>query len=99
MRVSTKIIVGAAIVAASVAAATFGASAPAAASEQTVRMKAQEAAAEMSARKRSARKKRPATGLRVSKLSRRAGDPPNPYRTYYRPVPHFFPFAQDRGYF
>ena len=99
MRLTTKIIVGAAIVAASVAAATFGASAPAAASEQTARASAPEAFADVSARKRSATKKQRATSLRVSRLSRGAAEPPNPNRTYYRPVPHFFPFAQDRGYF
>lgn len=96
MRLSIKIIVGAAIVAASVAAATFGASAPAAAAGQGVGVQGTQAAADMSARKRTARKR---TGVRVSKLSRRAADPPNPNRPYYRPVPHFFPFAQDRGYF
>jgi hypothetical protein len=52
----------------------------------------------MSARKKSVKKQR-GTSLRVSKLSRRAAEPPNPDRPYYRPVPHFFPFAQDRGYF
>jgi hypothetical protein len=98
MRLSIKIIVGAAIVAASVAAATFGASAPAAAAEQNLRAQGPEAVAEMSARKKSV-KKQQGTSLRVSKLSRRAAEPPNPDRPYYRPVPHFFPFAQDRGYF
>ncbi len=98
MRLSIKIIVGAAIVAASVAAATFGASAPAAAAEQNLRAPRTEAVADMSARKKSV-KKQQATSLRVSKLSRRAAEPPNPDRPYYRPVPHFFPFAQDRGYF
>jgi hypothetical protein len=95
MRLSIKIIVGAAIVAASVAAATLSASAPAAASES---VRTPEAAADLSARKKSA-KPRNGTALRVSKLSRRAADPPNPDRPYYRPVPHFYPFAQDRGYF
>ena len=52
----------------------------------------------MSARKKSAKPQR-ATSLRVSKLSRRATEPPNPNRPYYHPVPHFYPFAQDRGYF
>jgi ribulose kinase len=98
MRLSIKIIVGAAIVAASVAAATFGASAPAAAAEQGVRASRTEAVMDMSARKKSV-KKQQGTSLRVSKLSRRAAEPPNPDRPYYRPVPHFFPFAQDRGYF
>ncbi len=98
MRLSIKIIVGAAIVAASVAAATFGASAPAAAAEQNLRAQRTEAVADMSARKKSV-KKQQTTSLRVSKLSRRAAEPPNPDRPYYRPVPHFFPFAQDRGYF
>jgi hypothetical protein len=96
MRLSIKIIVGTAIVAASVAAATFSASAPAAASE-SVRT-TPEATADLSARKKSA-KPRNATALRVSKLSRRAADPPNPDRPYYHPVPHFYPFAQTRGYF
>ena len=99
MRLSIKIIVGAAIVAASVAAATFGASAPAAArSECCVREAATDDSADLSARKKSAKHQR-RTALRVSKLSRRAAEPPNPNRPYYRPVPHFFPFAQDRGYF
>jgi len=40
-----------------------------------------------------------ATGLRVHRLSRRAAEPPNADRPYYRPVPSFYPFAQDRGYF
>jgi hypothetical protein len=98
MRLSVKIIVGAAIVAASVAAATFGASAPAAAAEQNLQVQRTEAVTDMSARKKSVKKQR-TTSLRVSKLSRRAAEPPNPDRPYYRPVPHFFPFAQDRGYF
>jgi Ni/Co efflux regulator RcnB len=96
MRLSTKIIVGAAVVAASVAAATFSASAPARASE-SVQTKA-DAVADVSARKKAAKHPR-GTSLRVSKLSRRAADPPNPNRPYYHPVPHFYPFAQDRGYF
>ncbi len=98
MRLSIKIIVGAAIVAASVAAATFGASAPAAAAGQNLQAPGTEAVVDMSARKKSVKKQR-GTSLRVSKLSRRAAEPPNPDRPYYRPVPHFFPFAQDRGYF
>ena len=98
MKLSIKIIVGAAIVAASVAAATFGASAPAAAAEQNFRTQGTEAVADVSARKRSAKRHR-TTSLRVSKLSRRATEPPNPDRTYYRPVPSFYPFAQGRGYF
>jgi hypothetical protein len=93
MRLSIKIIVSAAIVAASVAAATFGASAPAAAAEVLQTMGA-EAAADMSARK-----KRRATSLRVTKLSRHATEPPNANRPYYHPVPFFYPFAQQRGYF
>ena len=97
MKLSIKIIVGAAIVAASVAAATFGASAPAAAAEGILQAQEAQAPADMSARKRSA--KRNGTSLRVAKLSRRAAEPPNPNRPYYRPVPPFFPFAQDRGYF
>jgi hypothetical protein len=97
MRLSIKIIVGAAVVAASVAAATFGASAPAAAAERTFQAQGAQAPADMSARKRSA--KRNGTHIRVSRLSRQAGEPPNPNRPYYRPVPPFFPFAQDRGYF
>ena len=92
MRLSIKIIVGAAIVAASVAAATFGASAPAGASE--LLQASSQAAGDFSARK-----KQRATSLRVTKLSRRATEPPNPNRPYYRPVPTFYPFAQDRGYF
>jgi hypothetical protein len=93
MRLSIKIIVGAAIVAASVAAATFGASAPAAASE-ILQTQGVETVGDMSARR-----KRHATSLRVAKLSRRATEPPNPNRPYYRPVPSFYPFAQQRGYF
>jgi hypothetical protein len=98
MKLSIKIIVGAAIVAAAVTAATFGASAPAAAAEQMLRVQGTEAVADMSGRKRSLKRHR-ATRLRVSRLSPRAAEPPNPHRPYYRPVPHFFPFAQDRGYF
>ena len=97
MRLSVKIIVGTAIVAASVAVATFSASAPASASEARLISKA-DAAADVSARRKSARHHR-STTLRVSKLSRRAADPPNPNRPYYRPVPHFYPFAQERGFF
>ena len=97
MRLSIKIIVGAAVVAASVAVATFSASAPASASE-ALRAPPVNAAAEFSARKKSARHHN-GTTLRVSKLSKRAGDPPNPNRPYYRPVPHFYPFGQDRGFF
>ena len=97
MKLTTKIIFGAAIVAAAVAAATFGASAPAAASERIVQPSAAGAAADMSARKRVKNKR--ATNLRVSKLSRRAAEPPNPDRPYYHPVPLFYPFAQERGYF
>ena len=93
MRLSIKIIVGAAIVAASVAAATFSASAPAGASE-LLRVSKLEAPTD-----HSARKKQRSTPLRVSRLSRRAADPPNPNRPYYRPVPHFYPFGQDRGFF
>ena len=96
MRLATKIIVGAAVVAAAVTAASFGASAPAAASEALLAARA-DAVADMSARKRSGKQK--STSLRVTKLSRRATEPPNPNRTYYRPVPNFYPFAQSRGYF
>lgn len=56
------------------------------------------AATDMSARKRVAKRHR-GTGLRVTRLSRRATEPPNPNRPYYRPAPAFFPFATDRGYF
>jgi hypothetical protein len=98
MKLSMKIIVGAAIVAASVAAATFGASAPAMAAEQSLRLLDTQASTDMSARKRQAKRHR-STSLRVSRLSPRALEPPNPNRPYYRPVPHFFPFAQSRGYF
>jgi hypothetical protein len=97
MRLSIKIIVGTAIVAASVAMATFSASAPASASEAIQRPQA-DATADVSARKKSVRHNR-STTLRVSRLSRGAADPPNPNRPYYRPVPHFYPFAQDRGFF
>jgi hypothetical protein len=97
MRLSIKIIVGAAIVAASVAAATFSASAPARASE-SIHVAAAQPLADLSGRKKSA-KPRNGTSLRVSKLSRRAAAPPNPNRPYYHPVPHFYPFAQSRGYF
>ena len=96
MRLSIKIMMGAAIVAASVAVATFSASAPANASE--FRAAHAEAMADLSARKKSTKYQR-GTSLRVSKLSRNAADPPNPNRPYYRPVPHFYPFAQQRGYF
>jgi len=93
MRLSIKIIVGAAIVAASVAVATLSASAPARASELRSASKLE------TPTDTSARKKQRATTLRVSRLSRRAADPPNPDRPYYRPVPHFYPFGQDRGFF
>lgn len=93
MRLSIKIIVGAAVVAAAVAVASFGASAPAGATE-ALQPRSTNAAVDMSARKRQR-----ATSLRVSKLSRRAAERPNPNRPYYYPVPHFYPFAQDRGYF
>jgi hypothetical protein len=96
MRMSMKIIMGAAIVAASVAVASFGASAPAKASE--FRAAQAEAVAGWSARKKSAKYQR-GTALRVSRLSRNAADPPYAGRPYYRPVPHFYPFAQQRGYF
>jgi len=96
MRLSIKIIVGTAIVAVSVAAATFSASAPARASESV--QASPIAAADLSARKTSA-KPRSGTQLRVVKLSRGAADPPNRNRPYYHPVPHFYPFAQNRGYF
>jgi hypothetical protein len=97
MRLATKIIVGAAVIAAAVAAASFGASAPAAASE-TLQAARTDAVTDMSARKRPA-KRHQGTSLRVTKLSPRASEPPNPNRTYYRPVPSFYPFAQNRGYF
>ncbi|ETR79044.1 hypothetical protein X566_09960 [Afipia sp. P52-10] len=95
---SIKIIVGTAIVAAAFAVASFGASAPAAASEMRAAGPAAERPLEVSARKRAVKRQR-ATSLRVSRLSRRAAEPPNPDRPYYRPVPSFYPFAQDRGYF
>jgi hypothetical protein len=98
MKMSIKIIVGTAIVAATVAVASFSASAPAAASEIRVAAPASDVTTDMSARKRSAKRHR-STSLRVSRLSRRAAEPPNPDRPYYRPVPSFFPFGQDRGYF
>ena len=98
MRLSIKIIVGAAIVAASVAAATFGASAPAAAAEPALRVQGAQAQLDMSARKHHAKRLR-GTSLRVSKLSLHSADPPNPNRPYYHPVPHFYPFAQNRGHF
>lgn len=95
MKLSIKIIVGAAIVAASIAVASFSASAPARASELLALSKGD--ATDLSAKKKSAKPR--GTSLRVTKLSRGAADPPNPNRPYYRPVPHFYPFAQDRGYF
>lgn len=98
MKMSIKIIVGTAIVAAAVTAASFGASAPARASEAVAATSASDVTTDMSARKRSAKHHR-STSLRVSRLSRRAAEPPNPNRPYYRPVPSFFPFGQDRGYF
>ena len=101
MRLSIKLIVGAAIVAASVAVATFSASAPASASEALrvagLGVPRADAIADLSARKKSAKPR--GTSLRVSRLSRRAAEPPNPDRPYYRPVPHFYPFGQDRGFF
>lgn len=96
MRMSIKIIVGTAIVAAAVTAASLGASAPARASEKVAVAPASDVTTDMSARKRTANR---STSLRVSRLSRRAAEPPNPNRPYYRPVPSFFPFGQDRGYF
>lgn len=98
MRMSIKIIVGTAIVAAAVTAASLGASAPARASEKVAVAPASDVTTDMSARKRTAKPYR-STSLRVSRLSRRAAEPPNPNRPYYRPVPSFFPFGQDRGYF
>lgn len=98
MRLSIKIIVGAAVVAASVAVATFSASAPASASEALRVSSKADGPADVSARRKSAKHYRH-TRLRVSKLSRGAADPPYPNRPYYRPVPHFYPFAQDRGFF
>lgn len=68
------------------------------ASEVTVRAQGDVSASDMSARKRVAKRHR-GTSLRVTRLSRRATEPPNPNRTYYRPAPAFFPFAGDRGYF
>ena len=97
MRLSIKMIVGAAIVAVSVVAGTFAASAPAAAFEQD-RARATQTTPDISARKRPTKSNR-GTSLRVSRLSRRAAEPPNASRPYYHPVPLFFPFAQDRGYF
>lgn len=94
MRLAIKIIVGTAIIAASVAAATLSASAPSAASESSSVL----ASSDYSARKKHMTTPN-ATTLRVTRLSRRAADPPNPDRPYYRPVPHFYPFGQDRGFF
>lgn len=98
MRLPTRILICAAIVAAAVVAVSFGASAPAVASERAEAGAASDRVAEMSARKRHAKTHRSAR-LRVHRLSRRATEPPNPNRPYYRPVPNFYPFAQDRGYF
>jgi hypothetical protein len=95
MRLAIKIIVGTAIIAASVAAATLSASAPAAASESSSVL----TFSDYSARKKHHTTTPNGTTLRVTRLSRRAADPPNPNRPYYRPVPHFYPFGQDRGFF
>ena len=71
---------------------------PVAASEIGTRAQSDSAATDMSARKRVAKRHR-GTSVRVTRLSRRASEPPNPDRPYYRPAPAFFPFAGDRGYF
>ena len=68
------------------------------ASEIGTRAQSDSVATDISARKRVAKRHR-GTSLRVTRLSRRATEPPNPYRPYYRPAPAFFPFAGDRGYF
>lgn len=68
------------------------------ASEVNARAPSDVAATDMSARKRVAKRHR-GTSLRVTRLSRRATETPDPNRTYYRPAPAFFPFAADRGYF
>lgn len=110
MRLPARFLLVTTIAAAAIVAASFGAGAPAVASE---RIEAGAAAAahrvaDMSARKRHVKthrmkthhkKMHRATGLRVHRLSRRAAEPPNADRPYYRPVPSFYPFAQDRGYF
>ena len=108
MRWPTRILIGGAIVAATVIAMSFGVSVPASASERTEAAASSDHATDMSARKRHAgqqhvRKHRAkthrSTRLRVHRLPRRATEAPNPDRPYYRPVPNFYPFAQDRGYF
>jgi hypothetical protein len=110
MRWSARFLLVTTIAAAAIVAASFTAGTPAVASER-IEAGATAAAhqvAEMSARKRHMKthrmkthhkKVRRATGLRVHRLSRRAAEPPNPDRPYYRPVPSFYPFGQDRGYF
>ena len=110
MRLPARLLIGATLVAAAIVAASFSAGVPAAASEriETGAAAPAQQVADMSARKRHAKthrmkthgkKMHRATGLRVHRLSRRAAEPPNADRPYYRPVPSFYPFAQDRGYF
>ncbi|MEZ5762988.1 MAG: hypothetical protein R3D69_01160 [Xanthobacteraceae bacterium] len=111
MRWPTRFLLVTTIAAAAIVAASFGAGAPAAASERIETGAEAGQVADMSARKRHAKTHRThrmkthgkkmhrATGLRVHRLSRRAAEPPNADRPYYRPVPSFYPFAQDRGYF
>lgn len=103
MRWPTRILIGGAIVAATVIAMSFGVSVPASASQRTEAAASSDHATDMSARKRHVRKhhakKHRSTRLRVHRLPRRATEAPNPDRPYYRPVPNFYPFAQDRGYF
>lgn len=108
MRLQTRLLLVTTIAAAAIVAASFSAGAPAAASERTEAGAPADQVAQMSARKRHVKthrmkthhkKMHRATGLRVHRLSRRAAEPPNADRPYYRPVPSFYPFAQDRGYF
>lgn len=103
MKRPTRILIGGAIIAAAVIAASFSASAPASASERIEAGAAFDQATDISARKRHVGKRHAkthrSTRLRVHRLPRHATEPPNPNRPYYRPVPNFFPFAQDRGYF
>ena len=103
MRWTSRILIGAGLVAATVIAVSLSAGAPASASEQVKAAAISDHAADMSARKRHVRKHRAkthrSTRLRVHRLPRRATEAPNPDRPYYRPVPNFYPFAQDRGYF
>ena len=101
MRLSIKIIVGAAIVAASVAAATFGASAPAAAAKQTLRLDKEfmQSAFDVSARKRSVKNWH--NRLRVFRLSRQRRGAAEIHKRLilWAGAAHLYPFAQNGRWF